>query len=264
MIPLYAKALDFRSKRSILHDARADEIVRAIDYDFEAARSPGNRVILVARARQFDEWVRAFLRQHPHAIVLNLGCGLDARVDRIARPPTVRWFDIDFPKVIELRRRFFSSDPSYRMLGASLTESGWLGEIPRDAPSVIVADGVLEYLDPADVAALFRRLLDHLPTGEVVFDVMNRYAMGRGNRSIRAKFGAVLKWAVDDLREVDALDPRLVRLESVSVLRSPFLPWGLRVEYGIASLSTRARTAMQNVRCRFPSGAQREEVSKRE
>ena len=99
LITLYAKALDSRSTHSILHDEKAYEIVKAIDYDFETTAGFGNHHLIVVRARQIDEWIKEFLKSHPDLTVVNLGCGLDTRAARI-RPlfPRVSWFDVDFPK----------------------------------------------------------------------------------------------------------------------------------------------------------------------
>jgi O-methyltransferase involved in polyketide biosynthesis len=104
LITLYAKALDSRSKHSLLHDEKAYEIVKAIDYNFESTAGFGNHNIIVVRAKQIDEWLKEFLKTHPDSTVVNLGCGLDTRVTRI-RPnfPGVSWFDVDFPERARLR-----------------------------------------------------------------------------------------------------------------------------------------------------------------
>jgi O-methyltransferase involved in polyketide biosynthesis len=122
LIPLYARALDSRTRHPILGDKKADEMVRMIDYDFERLKGFGNRNVLVARAKQFDDWTREFIRSNPEAVVLNLGCGLDSRASRISPPSGVEWFDLDFPGVILERRKFFSDRDGYRMLGYSLTD----------------------------------------------------------------------------------------------------------------------------------------------
>lgn len=84
LITLYAKALDSRSRRPVLGDRKADEVARAIDYDFQGTALPGNSRAMVVRARQTDEWVRDYLRGEPGSVVLNLGCGLDSRASRIS------------------------------------------------------------------------------------------------------------------------------------------------------------------------------------
>ena len=112
LITLYAKAADYRSKRSILHDKMAYEIVGRLDNDNSQVRKSDHDDIVVVRAKQFDVWLTAFIRAHQDSVVLNLGCGLDTRVTRIAPPSTVDWFDVDYPEVIELRKNFYPMAPT--------------------------------------------------------------------------------------------------------------------------------------------------------
>lgn len=131
LIPLYAKALDSRSKRSILNDKKADKMVCSIDHDFESLGSFGNGNVMVVRAKQLDEWIKEFLKLNPSAVVLNLGCGLDTRVSRINPPSDVVWFDVDFPEVIRERQNFYSNHDGYQMIASSVTAPGWLERVPR-------------------------------------------------------------------------------------------------------------------------------------
>lgn len=41
--------------------------------------------------------VRHFVAHHPDVVVLDLGAGLDGRMFRVDPPPTVDWYDVDFP-----------------------------------------------------------------------------------------------------------------------------------------------------------------------
>src|SRR5262245_37426911 len=103
---LYGKALDSRTQHPILGDTFADEVVQRLDYDFEKLKLPrGAGISLPVRAKHLDGWTREFLAANPSQTVLHLGCGLDSRVLRIDPAATVRWYDVDHPEVIELRRR---------------------------------------------------------------------------------------------------------------------------------------------------------------
>lgn len=254
LIPLYAKAMDHRAKRSLLNDAKADEIVRTIDYDFGKLSNFGNGNIMVVRAKQFDEWLREFLRSNPYAVVLNLGCGLDPRISRISPPPGVSWFDVDHPEVIQERRNFFSERDGYQMLASSLTEPGWLEKVPRDRPAMVIADGVFEYLLPRDVKSLFIRLTEHFPYGQIAFDVMSSFAVNSARSSLQETMGAVHKWAVDDVSTVDCMDPKLRRLDDISVFRSRYarkLPLKYRLTYGTMSVVPTFRDMIRLLRYEF-------------
>jgi len=255
LLPLYAKALDSRSKHPILGDVKADEMVRAIDYDFEKLHRFGNGNVMVVRARQIDEWVREFLSSNPNAAVLNVGCGLDARVSRIGPPPGVSWFDLDFPEVIAERRNFFSDAQGYRMVESSITDPKWLERVPGDRPVLVVADGVMEYLTEDEVKAFLNRVTGRFARGQVVFDVMNSYAVERGRSSLKQTMGTAHRWAVDDVRAVDGMDPLLRRVSSMTVFRSRYFPLRFRVVFGAASLVPSFGNTMRLLRYEFGPAA---------
>ena len=103
LITLYLRACESRSPRPILGDRAAAEAVDRIDYDFKrihrAAQPWGNQFLVALRAKKLDDWAADFIRRHPDAVVLHLGCGLDTRAFRIDPPSTVQWFDLDQPGV---------------------------------------------------------------------------------------------------------------------------------------------------------------------
>jgi O-methyltransferase involved in polyketide biosynthesis len=251
LIPLYARALDSRSSHPILGDKKADEIVRSIDYDFERLKGFGDKNVFVIRAKRLDEWTRGFLLRNPDAVVLNLGCGLDSRMERVRPPPSASWFDLDYPEVIEERKKFFSDREGYQMLEASLTDPAWLEGVPRDRPAMVVADGVLEYLAEEEVGALFNRLTAHLSRGEMAFDVMNSAAIKSGRSELKAKTGAEHKWAVDDIRVIERLDPKLRVVSVLSPFESKELPLGYRIGFRAASALPSLRNAIRLLRCEF-------------
>ena len=90
---LKAKALDNRLPDPILGDVLAEEVMRRLDPDYDKGRFAASQIGLgaVVRAKVFDDWAREFLADHPDAVVMHLGCGLDARVFRIDPPETVDW-----------------------------------------------------------------------------------------------------------------------------------------------------------------------------
>jgi O-methyltransferase involved in polyketide biosynthesis len=249
-IPLYAKAQDYRSKHPILNDRGASQLADRIDLDPEASRSRAGR-LLVLRARQLDEWVREFIGRRPDGLVLNLGCGLDTRISRIDPPSSVGWFDVDFPEVIELRSAYFDPRDGYRMLGSSITQPEWLAQIPRHRPVMVVADGVLAYLSEDEVRTLLNRLTDNFHEGQVVFDVLNLHAIRTSNARTGRRIGAPLRWGVDDLREINALDPKLRRTAALPLLGTQFTPLAYRMLNAILAPFPRMRNMMRVVRYEF-------------
>ena len=222
---LYARALESQSKDPILHDPAAEEAIRRIDYDFKRFKMSTTDLLgIVSRAKQFDLWTAEYLSSNPRAIVLYLGCGLDSRVFRIDPPASVRWFDVDYPEVIELRRRLFPERAGYQMIGSAVTAPGWLEEIPADRPAMILAEGLLMYLSADEVPVLLERLVNYFPAGQLAFDSVSRLGlkMQKNNKAVSAT-GAVLGWGLNDPHELERQIPRL-KLVNVLTAVDPDLP----------------------------------------
>ncbi|MER8831943.1 class I SAM-dependent methyltransferase [Mesorhizobium sp. M0045] len=217
LLTLYGKALESRLPNSLLRDYFADEAVRNIDYDFSRLKVDNNLGIgLAIRAKTLDVCVQDFLARNPDAIVLHLGCGLDTRIFRIDPPAGVDWFDVDYPEVIDLRRRLYPVRDRYHLIASSLTEPGWLNEVPRDRPAIVVAEGLTPYLAAEDGQQLFSRLVGHLSSGELVFDAYSRLGLKiiRLNSSFRAT-GAEVHWSIENPHELERAVPKLRFIEDI-------------------------------------------------
>ncbi|MEV6910875.1 class I SAM-dependent methyltransferase [Amycolatopsis sp. NPDC051071] len=210
---LYGRALDARGDRPILGDTAADEAVKQIDYDFGSLGVDGQLALTVAlRAKPMDDWAAAFLWDHPDATVVHLGCGMDSRVYRLDPPPAVRWFDVDYPEVVDLRGRIYPAREGYRTIGSSVTDFSWIDEIPTDKPGLVIAEGLTMYLQPSEGEELLRRLIAHFPQGgEMVFDTFSRLGikLQKLNPVVR-KAGATLYWGIDSVSELERLGLTLV------------------------------------------------------
>ena len=139
-LTLCGRALDSRSPHPVLSDTMAEQVVRKLDYDCGKFRLSASPIINIAlRAKKIDEVAQDFISRHPEAVALDLGAGLDSRVFRIAPPPTVDWYDVDFPAVIAARRQLLPERAHAHGLGTDLTSAHWLEAVPA-RPAVIVAD----------------------------------------------------------------------------------------------------------------------------
>ncbi len=141
------------------------------------------------------------------------------------------------------------------MIESSITGSSWLEKMPRDRPTLIIAEGVLEYLTAKEVKTLLNRITDHFLHGQIAFDVVSSYAMKYGKKELKETTGAIHKWAVDDIdEEVDKLNPKLKRIAELSLFQSPNirkLSWQFRVLYGIVSLIPRYKNMLTLLRYQF-------------
>ena len=124
----------------------------------------------------------------------------------------------------------------------------------ENLPAAIVAEGVFEYMEADDVQGLLHRLTSHFAEGQVIFDCLSSFAVKSGRTELETKTGAVRRWAVDDIREVDALEPRLSRIDDLSLLRTRYrreLSWRYRLLFATASLVPRFRHIHRLLRYEF-------------
>ncbi|MGW0522914.1 class I SAM-dependent methyltransferase [Crossiella sp. NPDC003009] len=209
---LYSKAVDARSAGSVLHDETAARAVDRIDYDFSRTGLPArDGISAVLRSKEFDRRAREVLASQPELTVLHLGCGLDTRVYRLDPPPTVSWYDVDYPAVIELRRRLYPERPGLFPTARSVEDPGLLDGIPGDRPVLVLAEGVTLYLRTAQGLATFRRIVEHFPAGTLIFDGYSSAGIRLQQRTgvVKAS-GARLEWAINDPGELTRLVPGLV------------------------------------------------------
>jgi O-methyltransferase involved in polyketide biosynthesis len=222
---LYGKALDAQAPNVILGDRFAADAVARIDYDFEQLKLPsGGEITLPMRALHFDQWTRAFLAANPASTVLHLGCGLDTRVYRVDPGPQVRWYDVDMPDVIALRKQLYPPRDSYHIIGSSVTDLAWLDGIAGDTPVMVVAEGLLMYLQEKDGTALLRRITEQFPSGQVAFDAYSGTMTRLVSRLATVRGAQVeLVWGIDDPHDLEQQVPKLRLAESVSFLTMPRL-----------------------------------------
>jgi O-methyltransferase involved in polyketide biosynthesis len=222
--PLLARARETESRRPLLSDPKAVELVRAIN--FNAAAFQGRlRFIVVIRTMILDWWIRQFLAEHPDGTVVELGTGLNTRFERTDNG-SVHWIDLDLPDTIELRRRFFADTDRRRMLAASLLDEDWLPEVETlPGPYFFVSDGVLTYLREEDVTAALARIAARFPGSRLAFDTYSEATMKYEHKMAAKRGIARWQWACDDPRTLERLGLRL--LESARPTRPPA---GLRAE----------------------------------
>jgi methyltransferase (TIGR00027 family) len=263
-LTLGGRALDSRLPRPFLGDTMADEIITEVGYDlarFPALTTklldPRSRVFDIAvRAKTLDDVVRRFVADHPDAVVLDLGAGLDPRMFRIDPPPTVTWYDVDFPEVIDLRARVVPQRANARGIGADLTDRDWLEAVPSSRPAVIVADGLIAFLTQDGFVSLLNRLARHFPSGELAFNLYTRYAIWAVKHapSMAVIADGVVNPGFNDPRQPERWVGGLKLVDEIFLTRAPEvarLPFALRLTARLAAPSARVSRLIGTVVVRY-------------
>jgi O-methyltransferase involved in polyketide biosynthesis len=221
-LTLCARALDNRSAQPILGDAMADEIVRKLDYDYEAMHISTDLMLnATLRAKKLDDVTSRFLARHPNAVGLDLGAGLETRAVRLDPPSTVDWYDVDFPAVAAARERLIPDRPHVHVVGADVRDSEWLDALPRDRPAMIVADGLMGFLSRDEFVSLLNRIISHFPSGEMVFNSYTPFTIWVAHHAPGTKTVAdLVKFpGFKDPHEPESWNPKLKLVEEILMSR---------------------------------------------
>lgn len=184
VIPLYGRKVCSERYPDLYRDPEACALMDRIDYDFSALAEKSRGVMyqfgfLEVAMRQTDlAWeVRDYLRTHPRAAVVNLGCGLDC-TGRQCDNGTCRIYNLDFPDVIALRDELLPAGEREENIPCDLNDTAWFDRIDAGGGAVFFAAGVFYYFLTDRVRALVTAMEKAFPGGRLVFDAANRRAVG--------------------------------------------------------------------------------------
>lgn len=216
-IPLYGRA-KVSKMGIILNDKSAEEIWEKNPVPLgKQSKSRWLTYFMAMRARQFDDWAKMQLADHPDAIVLHIGCGLDSRVKRV-NGHNHPWYDIDFPDVIAERRRFFAGSGEYRMLPGDVSSLEWLSGIDYCGTAVIIMEGVSMYLAPDTLKGLFAALTQHFSGVHLLMDVYTQFGAQMSKLKNPIKEAGVTQTYGGDVPEIlpDACELKYIREHSMT------------------------------------------------
>jgi len=246
LIPLYGRAQ--MSKKCIFKDDDAELVVEQIDYDFSKLRiQEKTQIMLSMRGEQIDIFTTEYLRSHPDSTVVYLGCGLDARERRLSVSAR-RWYDLDFPQVIEIKKQFYEETANYKYIPSSVTDLSWVDSVEySNEPVLIIAEGLLMYLSEQDIKLLFLKMRDRFKDSTIIFDAYSSLTAKQAkNHPSLKNTKATIQWGVDSPKSIASFGAgitheKTIYLTSASV--TEHLPKGFRFMFRLAGKFKMAREA---------------------
>jgi methyltransferase (TIGR00027 family) len=194
---------------------------------------------LIVRTRLIDDRVQAGIARGCDC-VLNLAAGLDTRPYRLELAASLRWVEADLPALIEEKERLLAdARPRCRLerIKVDLTDSGARAAALQQAIGsarrvLVVAEGLLVYLDDAQVRALSADLLSHPSICTWIVDLASPELIGMLRRSMgRHLAQAPMKFAPSEgIGWFEALGWSVEQVHSIFHAARPLrrLPWFLR------------------------------------
>lgn len=184
-VTLYCHALETLSDDPILSDPKSVEITTELNKTLSLSEHTLDRILvsgtldkklvvhIAIRAKKYDDYARDFLQRFPDGVIVNIGCGLDARFQRIDNG-RVGFYDLDLPEIIEIKKAFFQESERYHQIASSVLDFDWMAPLlQHKGPFLFMAEGVFMYLDGKDVRSLVLKIQETFPGSELVCEVVN-------------------------------------------------------------------------------------------
>ena len=183
ILPLYSRKLCSELYPNLYRDETAVRLIENIDYDFSEAEKNSRSLMqrfgaLEVAMRQCDlAWeVREYLKTHPKAAVVNLGCGLD-NTGRACDNGSCKIYNLDFPDVITVRNELLPAGEREQDVPCNLNDKAWFSQIDASGGAVFFASGVFYYFLIEQVKALVQGMASAFPGSILVFDAANKTAV---------------------------------------------------------------------------------------
>ena len=183
VIPLYARKMCTELYPGLYRDETALRLMEEVDYDFSALAESSGKLMqrfgfLEVAMRQNDLAfeVRDYLKTHPDAAVVSLGCGLD-NTGRDCDNGWCRIYNLDLPDVIAVRNELLPAGEREENIPCDLNDTAWFRKIDASGGAVFFASGVFYYFLKEQVRTLVQAMAGVFPGGVLVFDAANERAV---------------------------------------------------------------------------------------
>ena len=239
VIPLFGRLVCSERFPELFSDPEAKRICDSLDYDFEEKRkkmeSPAGLFgALEVAQRQYDLRceVEAYLKDHPKAAVVNLGCGLDDTFSKVDNGKC-RGYNLDLPDVIKVRNELIPAGDREENIACDLNDHSWMDAVDVSNGAAFFAAGVFYYFKTEDVRCLFSAMAKRFPGAVLAFDSCNE----RGAKLMRKTWlkeagitDVSAFFSLENEKELEAWSSRFASVTAISYMR------GYRDIYGDVGL----------------------------
>ena len=212
---VYARAKESRG-RGAIHDAKAEEIIEKLDYDFSLAdKDTAMHSGVIARTIVLDRLTKAWLGAHPSAVVVNIACGLDTRCYRMSG--YAHWYNLDLPETMAVREKLLPESGTISQIAMSAMED-WGSKISeQNVPVLIVIEGLTMYLNAKDVQQIFAVISSRFSQATIFVETMYPMIVKRFKEKSIEGSHAKFTWGIKNGKALAELLPGFRFMEEHSL-----------------------------------------------
>ncbi|MCM1268714.1 MAG: class I SAM-dependent methyltransferase [Bacteroidales bacterium] len=208
LIPLAVRANETKRKNARIHDEKAVEIIETLKVDTKDIDKFFSHEGVVARTIMFDRTLKKLLEKYPNAVCVNIGCGLDDRFSRVDNGK-IRWFNVDLPDSIEVRRKVFAETEREHMLAGNILKNDWIRDIPKADMVIVIAEGLLMYFSKEQVRTILNNLTDSFGCGFLLAELMHPKMMKEKAHDTVKHTNAKFGWGTETGKDLLELNPNM-------------------------------------------------------
>ena len=212
---IYARAKESRG-RGAIHDAKAEEIIGKLDYDFSLAdKDTAMRSGVIARTIVLDKLTKSWLAAHSGAVVINIACGLDTRCYRMAG--YAHWYNLDLPETMTVREKLLPESGAISQIAMSAMDD-WGSEIKeQNVPVLIIIEGLTMYLNAKDVQQIFMVISSRFSQATIFVETMNPVMVRHYREKSIDASNAKFNWGIKNGKALAELLPGFRFMEEHSL-----------------------------------------------
>lgn len=204
------KTIAYWSKHNpeVIKDEWAEKFIYDGKIDFSKIKDRMNeyrRLLMAARYRACDEYVRQFIKKYPKCTIINVGCRLDNMFGRLDNG-RINWYSVDTYNTISVRRAMFGEPAREKTIGRNIMDFSWLDEIhcKRNQGVMFMFDDALTTFKQNQIKDLFSQIRFMFPAAEVVFVATTWDAKLHYNRYFKNKNWSRgrINMSVDDVQKI--------------------------------------------------------------
>lgn len=221
LIPLYSRALEAERKNPQFIDKTAIKVIDSLDYDFKKRfKDSSNKLNFwgcCGRTVFLDDFANEFIQKYPDCSVVNIGCGLDDRFSRVDNGQ-IKWYNIDLPEVMELREKLIEKNDRIVNIPISVFDYSWMEQVENKENLLVIAEGVLMYLEKDDVIDLFSKIAEEFENVELLLELMSQWMVENQKMHEATKTtGAVFTWGVKESKDFESFIPAYKLIKELNV-----------------------------------------------
>ena len=118
----------------------------------------------------------------------------------------IKWYNIDFQQVIDLRDKLIPENERVTDIARSITDFSWMSDVKFSEDMLIVAEGILMYLEEKDVKELFDKIAEKTVKCTLLLELMSNWMVKRQKMHDTVKrTGVKFIWGINESEDFTAV-----------------------------------------------------------